>query len=97
MVITTVLREPCCVRPSAEEISKQPYHCANGAYHDYMCCPTCWNHHPDFKGRDYRFVEGTTYPFGSLGLSESEYAVVDEAAQVGNMLVAASIFQAEKK
>ena len=22
------------------------YKCINGAYHDIMCCPTCWNGHP---------------------------------------------------
>jgi len=22
------------------------YKCINGAYHDTMCCPTCWNGHP---------------------------------------------------
>jgi len=23
------------------------YKCRNGAYHDTMCCPTCWNGHPE--------------------------------------------------
>jgi len=25
------------------------YHCENGAHHDYSCCPTCWNKHPNPK------------------------------------------------
>ena len=24
-----------------------PYHCENGAAHDYNCCDTCWNRHPN--------------------------------------------------
>ena len=22
------------------------FYCANGAYHEYYCCETCWNRHP---------------------------------------------------
>lgn len=22
------------------------YQCVNGAYHEYACCPECWNTHP---------------------------------------------------
>lgn len=25
------------------------YYCINGAYHDYPCCETCWNKHPENK------------------------------------------------
>ena len=23
------------------------YYCQNGAYHEYDCCITCWNSHPE--------------------------------------------------
>jgi len=28
------------------DMEDKDYKCRNGAYHDTMCCPTCWNGHP---------------------------------------------------
>ena len=46
-----------------ERCKNQKYHCANGAFHDYKCCDTCWNLHPDARpNEDYRLRKGTKYP-----------------------------------
>lgn len=48
--------------------------CRNGAAHDYMCCDTCWNGHPDAKDNDFTFNRKL---YGKVELRNFEMTLAD--------------------
>lgn len=61
-------------------MENKQYRCVNGAFHDYECCDTCWNTHPD---PDHRFGKMSSDEVLRVKRREWESEVRSEGLEAG--------------